>query len=349
MTVMTSSPRVIRWRGQLSIRFRPRAFVVTVVVLLAAALTVVLNVGVGDFPMSPVEVIRTLMGHGNRGSEYIVYELRLPRALTAVLAGLALGMSGAVFQSMTRNPLGSPDIIGFTQGAALGAVLEILVFHGSQLQVAAGALIGGMAISALVYVLSYRRGVQGYRLILVGIGVTAVLTSVVSYMLLRAKIDQAQNAFVWLTGSLNGRDWSHVVPIVIALCVLVPPTLAMSRQLSLLEMGDDTAQALGIRVERSRLMLLFLGTALCAVAVSSIGPVAFVALAAPQIARRLTRSSTVGLVPAGAMGAFLLIASDLAAQRVFAPTQLPVGVATVSVGGIYLAWLLFRENQLGRG
>jgi iron complex transport system permease protein len=135
----------------------------------------------------------------------------------------------------------------------------------------------------------------------------------------------------------------------IALAVLLPLSLAMGRRLRILEMGDDTAHALGVPVESSRLWLLFLGTALCAVAVSSAGPVAFVALAAPQIARRLTGTASIGLVPAAAMGAFLLLASDLAAQRALAPTQLPVGVATVSVGGIYLAWLLFRENKSGRG
>jgi len=261
---------------------------------------------------------------------------------------MALGLSGAVFQSITRNPLGSPDIIGFTQGASLGAVLQILVFDGGQLQIVMGALVGGLTVSLLVYVLAYRNGVQGYRLILVGIGITAILLSLVSYLLLRARIEEAQAAFVWLTGSLNARGWEHVVPVAVALAVLLPLSLAMSRPLRMLEMGDETAQALGVSVERSRLWLLLLGTLLCAVAVAAAGPVGFVALAAPQIAKRLTGSATVGLLPAAAMGALLLLASDLAAQRALAPTQLPVGVATVSVGGLYLGWLLFRENQSGR-
>jgi iron-siderophore transport system permease protein len=340
--------RVLRWRGHLSLRYSPRAMVVTSLIVLTTVVVLCVQMVVGDYPLTLRQIGGTLAGRGDPGEEFILYTLRLPRALTAVLVGMALGLSGAVFQSITRNPLGSPDIIGFTQGASLGAVLQILVFDGGQLQIVMGAVVGGLTVSLLVYVLAYRNGVQGYRLILVGIGITAILLSLVSYLLLRARIEEAQAAFVWLTGSLNARGWEHVVPVAIALAVLLPLSLAMSRPLRMLEMGDETAQALGVSVERSRLWLLLLGTLLCAVAVAAAGPVGFVALAAPQIAKRLTGSATVGLLPAAAMGALLLLASDLAAQRALAPTQLPVGVATVSVGGLYLGWLLFRENQSGR-
>jgi iron complex transport system permease protein len=341
--------RVLRLGPRVTLRYVPRAVVTGALVWLAAGVFLVLQLGVGEYSMSPGEVLATLSGRGAPNQEFIIYDLRLPRVLTAVLVGVALGMSGAIFQSITRNPLGSPDIIGFTQGAALAAILEIVVFHGSQAEIAIAAVVGGLAVSLLVYLLAYRKGVQGYRLILVGIGITSVLVSVTSYVLLRAQINDAQVAFVWLTGSLNARGWEHVWPMLIALVVLMPLTLAMSRPLRILEMGDDTAQALGVRVGRSRTWLLVLGTALCAVAVSSAGPIGFVALAAPQIARRLTGAATVGLLPAAAMGALLLVVSDLAAQRLLAPTALPVGVATVSVGGVYLAWLLFRENKSGRG
>jgi iron complex transport system permease protein len=340
---------VLRLGRRVTLRYVPRALVAGFLIWLAAGTVLVLQLGVGEYSMSPGEVLATLSGRGAPNQEFIIYDLRLPRVLTAVLVGVALGMSGAIFQSITRNPLGSPDIIGFTQGAALAALVEIVIFHGSQAEIAIAAVVGGLAVSLLVYLLAYRKGVQGYRLILVGIGITAVLMSVTSYLLLRAKVNDAQVAFVWLTGSLNARGWEHVWPMVVALVVLVPLTLAMSRPLRILEMGDDTAHALGVRIGRSRTWLLFLGTALCAVAVSSAGPVGFVALAAPQIARRLTGTATVGLLPAAAMGALLLVVSDLAAQRLLAPTALPVGVATVSVGGLYLAWLLFRENKSGRG
>lgn len=340
---------VLRLGSRIALRYEPRAFVVGLLIWLAAGVVLVLQLGIGEYSMSPGEVLATLSGRGAPNQEFIIYDLRLPRVVTAVLVGTALGMSGAIFQILTRNALGSPDIIGFTNGAALAALAMIVVFHGTQTQIAMAAVVGGLVVSVLVYLLAYRKGVQGYRLILVGIGITAVLASLTSYLLLRAQINDAQVAFVWLTGSLNARGWEHVTPMVVALLVLVPLTLAMSRPLQLLEMGDDTAHALGVPVERSRAWLLFLGTTLCAVAVSSAGPIGFVALAAPQIAKRLTGTATVGLLPAAAMGALLLVVSDLAAQRLLAPTALPVGVATVSVGGLYLAWLLFHENKSGRG
>jgi iron complex transport system permease protein len=347
--VTTWRLRTLRLGSRVSLRVRPRPIIVGAIISLATAGAMLVQLGVGEYPLSPQAVISTLSGHGAPGEEFIIYGLRLPRVVTAALVGIALGMSGAIFQCLTRNPLGSPDIIGFTQGAGLAALVQIVVFHGGQAEIAASAVVGGIAVSALVYLLAYRKGVQGYRLILVGIGITAVLMSLTSYLLLWAQVTDAQEAFRWLTGSLNARGWEHVRPVAVALVVLVPLSLLMSRPMRMLEMGDDAAHALGVRVEPSRAWLLFLGTALCAVAVSSAGPVGFVALSAPQIAKRLTGGATVGLLPAGAMGALLLVVSDLAAQRLLAPTSLPVGVATVSVGGIYLAWLLFRENTSGRG
>lgn len=347
---MTSWPfRTLRLGSRVSLRVRARPLVVGAIIWLVAAAVMLVQLGVGEFSMSPHAVIATLSGHGSPSQEFVIYSLRLPRVITAALVGIALGMSGAIFQCLTRNPLGSPDIIGFTQGAGLAALVQIVVFHGDQAEIAMSAMGGGIVVSALVYLLAYRKGVQGYRLILVGIGITAVLMSLTSYLLLWGQVTDAQEAFRWLTGSLNARGWEHVRPVLIALIVLVPLALLMARAMRMLEMGDDAAHALGVRVERSRAWLLLLGTALCAVAVSSAGPIGFVALAAPQIAKRLTGGSTVGLVPAGAMGALLLVVSDLAAQRLLAPTSLPAGVATVSVGGLYLAWLLFRENASGRG
>jgi iron complex transport system permease protein len=346
----TSAPfRTLRLGARVSLPVRARPLVVGSIICLATVSVVLVQLGVGEYSMTPRAVLSTLSGHGAPNEEFIIYGLRLPRVVTASLVGIALGMSGAIFQCLTRNPLGSPDIIGFTQGAGLAALVQIVVFHGGQAEIAASAVVGGIAVSALVYLLAYRKGVQGYRLILVGIGITAVLMSLTSYLLLWAQVTDAQEAFRWLTGSLNARGWEHVRPVAVALVVLVALSLLMSRPMRMLEMGDDAAHALGVRVEPSRAWLLFLGTALCAVAVSSAGPVGFVALSAPQIAKRLTGGAIVGLLPAGAMGALLLVVSDLAAQRLLAPTSLPVGVATVSVGGIYLAWLLFRENTSGRG
>jgi iron-siderophore transport system permease protein len=323
----------------LAFRVHPRSLVVCLLLLAAMLLAAVVSIGTGDFPLSAGDVVATLVGRGDPASEFIVETLRLPRVLTAVLVGAAFGIAGAIFQSISRNPLGSPDMIGFTVGSVTGAVLVILVIDGTTAQIAAGAIGGGLATAALIYVLALRGGVQGYRLVLVGIGVAAVLQAVNAYLVARATREDAFEAAHWMIGSVNGRGWEHVWPVAAALAVLVPAALLLARPLAMLELGDDAARALGVSAERSRLALIFVAVGLTAVATASTGPIAFVALAAPQIARRLTRSAAPGLVAAALMGALLLVLSDLAAQRLLS-IDLPVGVMTGALGGVYLCWLL---------
>ena len=302
----------------------------------------------GDYPVSPGEVIDTLLGGGSRATSFIIETLRLPRMLCAVLVGIALGISGAMFQSLTNNPLGSPDIVGFTTGSAVGALFVITVLGGSGLQVSGGALAGGLVTAVLVYGLAFKRGVSGYRLILIGIGISALAMAAIDYLLTRARIEEAVAATVWLVGSLNGRGWDQVRPLAGALVVLVPAALLLSRPLRLLEMGDDAARALGLRVEPARVAIVLVAVALVAVATTAAGPIGFVALAAPQLARRLALLPNPGIATSALMGAALVLASDIAAQRLM-PTQLPVGLMTGLTGGVYLAWLLVAERTRGRG
>lgn len=332
-----------------STRVHARAVVVTTVVLGLTFAVFAWSLAVGDFPIGIGDVLATLGGGGDDRSAFVVRTLRLPRGLTAVLVGASFGLSGAVFQRIARNPLASPDIIGVNAGAAAAAVFVIVVLHGSSAQVSLGALFGATLTAIAIYLLAYRQGVSGYRLVLVGIGVTAVLGSVTSYLLTRAELYDVQRASVWLTGSLNGRSWDHVGPVGLALAVLLPVTIALTRQLRALELGDDTATGLGAHVERSRAALLLSATALAAVATASAGPVAFVALAAPQIARRLVGGRSLGLLPAAACGALLLVASDLLGRRILAPTELPVGIITAILGAPYLLFLLARANRIGAG
>jgi iron complex transport system permease protein len=271
-----------------------------------------------------------------------VVSFRLPIALTAVGAGAALGASGAVFQSVTRNPLGSPDVIGFTQGASAGAVLELTVLHGNAAQIAIGAVVGGLLTAVAVYLLAYRGGVNGYRLVLIGVGLSAMLLAAVRFLLTRADLSDATTAYLWLLGSVQNAGYAQVVAVGVTLAVLLPVLLALARRLTVAELGDDTATALGLRVERDRLSSLIVAVLLAAVATACVGPVSFVALCAPQLARRLTGSSGVGVFPAALMGALLLSVSEFAAQHVLS-TQLPVGVYTGVFGGGYLAWLLTRQ------
>jgi iron complex transport system permease protein len=322
---------------------------VTLVVLAATLAVFVWSLTVGDYPLPVGDVVRSLLGDQEGGSHFIVWTLRLPRGLTAVLVGAAFGLSGAIFQRLVRNPLASPDIVGVNAGAALVAAYVVIVMDSSGLQVTVGALLGALAAAGGVYALAYRRGIAGYRLVLVGIGVSAFLLAATEYLLTRGEIYEVQRAVVWLTGSLNGRSWDHVRPVSWALAVLLPAALVLARQLRLLELGDDLARSLGGRVERTRGLLLLVGVGLAATATAAAGPVAFVALAAPQIARRLVRGTSLGLLPATACGALLMVGADLVGRRLFAPTELPVGVITGVVGAPYLLYLLARSNRVGTG
>ena len=341
---------VVRTRGRrrpLSTRLDGRSFVVTLVVLAVALTVFAWSLTVGDYPVPLSDVLASLVGRGDGGTDFIVRTLRLPRGLVGLMVGASFGLSGAIFQRIARNPLASPDIIGINAGAAACAVLVIVIMHGTSDQVTLGALGGAIGTAVAVYLLAYRRGVTGYRLVLVGIGATAMLTSVTSYLMTRAQIYDAQRAMVWLTGSLNGRSWDHVRPLVTALLVLVPVTLALARHLRVLDLGDDAARGLGTRVEGVRSGMLLAAVALAAIAVASAGPIGFVALVAPQIARRLVGGSSAALLPSAAVGALLLVASDLIARRVLAPTELPVGIVTAVLGAPYLLLLLARANRIG--
>ncbi|HZE39402.1 MAG TPA: iron chelate uptake ABC transporter family permease subunit [Stackebrandtia sp.] len=327
-----------------SLRYRPRVLVVVFALLLTAAACAVVAIGSGDYPMSPPAVVRTLLGGGDPTDAYIVTQLRLPRAACALLAGAALGLSGAVFQSLSRNPLGSPDILGFTEGAATGALLVIVIFTGGGTALALGALTGGLACGGLLLALLWRHGVHGYRLVLTGIGISAILTGVNGYLLTRAQISDAARAVLWLTGSLDGRQWTNAVPLAIGLVAMAPLVLALHRRLSALDLGDEPAAALGVNVRATRVSLLAAAVVLVSVAAAAVGPIAFVALTAPQLARRLTGVSGPHLFSAMCMGAALLAASDVAAQRL----QLPVGVITGILGGAYLIGLLVTQGRRGR-
>lgn len=348
---MTTTKTVKAFRspgGSVSLRYESRPLIVGVVMAVIVFALSVVSMTTGDFPLSFGDVVKTLFGFGDAGTEFIVTTLRLPRLLTALLVGAALAVSGAVLQSLSGNPLGSPDFIGFTEGSATGALLVIIVGNGSMMQIAGGALAGGIITAVVVYLLAFQRGVQGFRLILIGIGVSAMLIAVNSYLVTRASLQDAIASQAWLVGGLNGRSWEHVVPVAIAVGVLMPLGFYYSRRLSMLQMGDDSAKGLGVPVERSRLVLITVSVGLSAFATAAAGPIAFIALAAPHLARRVSRSGGSGLVNAALMGALLLVASDLATQRLFSEAALPVGVMTGAVGGLYLMWLLAHEWRRGR-
>ncbi|MEO3743441.1 iron chelate uptake ABC transporter family permease subunit [Plantactinospora sp. B5E13] len=327
---------------------RPRLLLCCVGV--TALLFVVFCVGIatGDYPVSPLRVVPALFGAGDAGQVFIVQELRLPRALTAVLAGAAFGVSGAIFQTITRNPLASPDMIGINAGATT-AVVAGIVLGGGGLALPPLGLAGGLATAGLIYLLAWRRGATGYRIVLVGIAVSWMCASATDYLLTRAQLTEAQSAVGWLVGNLNGRGWESVRPLTVAVVVLLPAAILLGRWTRTLHLGDDVARGLGTPVQLARLCLVLVGVALVAFATAATGPVLFVALAAPQIAQRLAGLPAPPVVASALTGALMVSASDLVARWLIPDVDLPVGVVTGALGATFLLWLLVRTNRAGSG
>lgn len=330
-------------------RARERRRRTTVLVLVLAVVVVaVVALCVGERSYSPAEVLRVLLGEQVAGASFNVSVLRTPRVLTGILVGLAFGMGGVVFQTMLRNPLASPDIIGISHGSSAAAVVAITMFGLSGAALSVVAVVGGVAVAAAIYALSWRHGVLGARLVLIGIAVGAMLDSVIAYAMTRAGIYDANEALRWLTGSLNSAFWPGVAPLAAALALLLPVLLVLARRLPALQLGDDAAAGLGVSPDRSRLALLVVAVAAIAVATAATGPIAFVAFLAGPIAHRLLRGAGGGtlLVPAALVGALLVLVADLVGQHLL-PHRFPVGVVTGVLGAPYLLWLLARTNRSG--
>ncbi|MGW6054466.1 FecCD family ABC transporter permease [Streptomyces sp. NPDC055189] len=328
---------------------RPRLVALSALLAVAAFLLFCWGLSTGDYPIALADVVRALFGSGDAGTVLVVRELRLPRALVGLLAGAAFGVSGALFQTMTRNPLASPDMIGLTQGAGTAVVAGIVLGWDGGLGTQGLGLLGALVTALVVYALAWRRGATGYRIILVGIGVAWICTSATDYLVARGGRFQAQAALGWLVGNLNGRTWNQVGPLAIALAVLLPAALLLGRLLRTLQLGDDVATGLGTRVQPVRLAVLLTGVGLVAFATASAGPVAFVALAAPQIAQRLARTAWPPTLASGLTGAVVVLGSDLIARTLFSGTELPVGIVTGVLGAPVLLWLLVRANRAGSG
>ena len=327
----------------------PRQLAVTASLAGAVFLALCWDVSVGEYGIPLTDVARALLGSGDAGTLLVVQELRLPRAMVGLLAGIAFGMSGALFQTMTRNPLASPDMIGLTQGAGTAVVAGIVLGwdFGPGTQVL--GLLGALTSALLVYGLAWRRGTTGYRIILVGIGVSWICLSTTDFLLARGGRFQAQEALGWLVGNLNGRDWQQAGPLAAALAVLLPAALLIGRLMRTLQLGDDVATGLGTRVQTVRFVVLLTGVGLVAFATAAAGPIAFVALAAPQIAQRLCRTAWPPPLAAGLTGALVVLASDVVAREVIPGTELPVGIVTGVLGAPVLLWLLIRVNRAGSG
>ncbi|MFT4216770.1 MAG: iron chelate uptake ABC transporter family permease subunit [Micropruina sp.] len=331
--------------GGLSWPVYPRAVLIGVVMAVLLVALAAASLSIGRRLIPPAELWAALLHPDAGGTATIVWSLRLPRVICGICVGAALAVAGAVFQSISRNPLGSPEIIGLTSGAATGAVFAIVVLGGHGAAASAGALVGCLVASAATYLLAYRgRSIGGYRLVLVGIGVGAFLQAVTTLMLVRSDPDIAITGQLWLVGTLNARNWEDAAAMALVAAIGIPAVLAAARRLNALELGDPIARQLGLRVEGSRLLAVALGVALTGAAVATCGPISFVALAAPHIARRLARTATVPVLPSALLGALLLLVADLIGQNLPGGLTAPVGVTAGVIGGGYLLWILTRKR-----
>lgn len=334
--------------GQISLR----STLVVVLGLAALVLSLAWSIGAGDYPISVPDVLAVLTGGGDPANQFVIQELRLPRAVVGLVVGASLGIAGALFQTFARNPLAAPDVLGISDGAAVGAVFVIVMGSSggalatgiSAIGVAMAALAGGLVTSAALYLFAWRKGIDGTRFVLIGIGLSAVMSAGVSWLLAKANTYDLPAALTWLAGSLAGKGWHEVTPAMWALLVLGPVAIVLTQTLRVLQLGDDSARGLGVRLQLAQGSILVVAVCLTSFAVSAAGPIDFVAFVVPQIALRLVGGSRPPIVTSAILGALLVLTADTLSRVVF-PTELPVGIVTAFVGAPYLLWLLTRVNR----
>ena len=335
---------VLTVRGPVSAQVPWRVLILNVALVVLIAALAFWGMLQGDYNIAPDKVIPALLGEGKQITVAFAQQ-RAARIVAALLVGAALGLSGAIFQVISGNALGSPDIIGFTNGAATGALLQIIVFNSGPVEVALGAVVGGLATSVLVWLLTRRTGLHGFRLVLVGIGVGSTLAAFNSLLVVRASLTQAQTAASWLAGSLNDITWERTYALLGLLFVVTPLLLMLVRPLGAIRFGDQVASGLGVSVNAYRVAALFIGVLLVSLATATTGPIAFVALAAPHIAKTLARSGGVGFTSAALMGALMVLGSDLIGRFAVPGRIIQVGVVTGAIGGLYLIYLIYLERK----
>jgi iron complex transport system permease protein len=340
---------LLRPHPRVSLLLHRRAGAVAAALVLLLATVMLVSACVGQSYVGPAEVYGVLRGRPGP-YDLVVGELRLPRIVLGALVGAALGLSGALVQTVTGNPLASPDVIGVSHGAAAATVFALATGTvTSPGATPAVSVAGGLAAAAVVYLLAWRRGMHSGRLVLTGVGIGVALSACVQLYLTDGELEAAEQLKLWLTGSLNGRGWEQAGPVGAVLALSVPGLVWASRVARPLGLGPDNAAALGVRVDRARLGLTVLGVVLAATATGAAGPIAFVALTAPQLARRLVRTPHLPLLTSGLTGAVVLVIADLAARTLLPPLEIPVGALTALVGGPYLLWLLGRRAGVPAG
>jgi len=335
-----------------AVRLRAKRRPAIIVAVLIALVLLVAGVGIaiGSYSLTVPDLLRTLVGQGSGVDNLVVFRLRLPRVLLGALVGAAFAIAGGLFQTLLRNPLASPDIIGVSGGASVAAAFGILVLGLSGAAISLAAFVGAVVVACAIYLLAWRGGVTGFRFVLVGVGVAFMANAVLGYLITRGEVNEVSQALVWMVGGLGGAEWGGILVLALALAVLLPCVAVLAPRLRILQLGDEAAGGLGVGVERTRLGLILVAVILVAAGTAFAGPVAFVAFVSAPIARRMLRTGGLALVPSALVGVLLVLASDLFAQHLLPGAgQVPVGIVTGVVGAPYLLWLLATANREGKG
>lgn len=335
-------------RPSISFLIDIRALTSLILLTFLCLIAVVLSIGTGEMNISPWNVIKSLTGFGDPGDTMIVLNLRLPRVLTALLVGISIAVSGAILQGIMRNPLASPDIIGITGGASVAAVAFLTLFsHLGVTWLPAGAFIGGTCAAIMIYVLAWKKGVSPLRLVLIGVGVNSAANGLTTLLLILSPLYAANQAIVWLAGSVYASSWDTVWTLLPWFFILIPLSLILTRQLNVQQMGESIAVGLGNSLQRQQLLLVLVSVALASSAVAASGPIAFVGLMAPHIARMLTGPSFGSLLPvSGVIGGILVTVADWIGRTAFSPLDLPAGLFTAVLGAPFLIYLLYRTAKV---
>ena len=326
-----------------------RVPVILLVLTLVTLLAMILSVGYGEYPISPVDVVKTLLGLPTANGDYafIINTLRLPRTIVAFLVGIGLAIAGTITQCITRNPLAAPDIIGMNAGATLAAVTLLILMPNAPVSLLPFAAFGGaLIVSLLIYLLAWQGGSSPMRLILVGIGFDLIAKALTNIMITFGEINTVSQALVWLAGSVYGRSWSQVMTLIPWIVIFGLVALLLTRELNTLNLGDEVARGLGSRVEWQRGLLLLTGVALAGASVATAGAIGFVGLMSPHLSRQLVGASHEGLLPVAAMlGGMLVVVADLLGRVMFAPLELPCGIITAAIGAPYFVYLLISQRK----
>ncbi|MBA2942835.1 iron ABC transporter permease [Paenibacillus sp. CGMCC 1.16610] len=339
----------IRFKGgAISYLVHKKSLRIMLILLFACLAVAIISTGLGEMVISPLDVLRSIFGMGAEDHAMVIQKIRLPRIIIALLVGASLAAAGAILQGIIRNPLASPDIMGVTGGASVGAVTFLTYFIGvfSIRWLPVAAMLGAAIVSIILYTLSWKKGITPVRLVLVGVGMAALMSAATTMMLVFSPTNDPAQVYLWLTGSVYASNWENVLTVLPWTVLLLPLSFIMARHINIGQLGDDLAASAGSAVERNRLILLLISVALAGSAVSVAGGVGFVGLIAPHMARKLVGSSFENVLPVAALlGGTVVMLADLVGRTLFLPLDVPVGVFTSAIGAPFFIYLLYTKRN----